>query len=126
MSVISITQKGSFDNIDQFLRQQTTSDISNILKKYGEKGVIALAQATPVDSSQTANSWYYEIVSRSGYCSIRWHNSHIEDGRPIAILLDYGHGTRNGGYVQGREYIMPAIQPIFDEILNEVTREVTK
>jgi hypothetical protein len=85
-----------------------------------------LAAATPEDSGLTAHSWSFDVVSRKGYYSIRWYNSHVVDGRPIAILLQYGHGTGTGGYVQGRDYIMPAIRPIFDQIEAEVWREVTR
>jgi hypothetical protein len=88
-------------------------------------GVNALASATPVESGETAAAWSYEIVHRQGYFSIRWHNSHVEGGRPIAILLQYGHGTRQGGYVQGQDYIMPAITPIFDQIDAEMRRVVS-
>lgn len=88
-------------------------------------GVQALASATPAESGETAAAWSYEIVRRRGYFSIRWHNSHVEDGRPIAILLQYGHGTRQGGYVQGRDYIMPAMRPIFDQIDAEMRRVVS-
>jgi len=98
------------------------------LEKYGAIGVAALKQATPVESSETANSWYYEIVDRPGYYSIHWLNSHIEDpGRiPVAVLIQYGHATGNGGYVQGRDYINPALQPIFDQIVADMWKEVTK
>jgi len=98
------------------------------LEKYGAIGVQALSQATPRDSGDTANSWYYEIVQRPGYYAIHWLNSHVEDpGRiPVAVLLQYGHATRNGGYVQGRDYINPAMRPIFDQIAAEMWKEVTK
>jgi hypothetical protein len=88
-------------------------------------GVAALSNATPVETGETANAWYYKIVRRKGYYSIRWYNSHIEDGMPIAVLLQYGHGTGTGGYVQGRDYINPAIRPIFDQMINDFWREVT-
>lgn len=128
MSGINFTQRGSFDNTVRYLEDINTSKISSILEKYGEKGVAALSEATPRDSGLTAESWYYEIVERAGYCSIRWHNSNRQGttGAPIAILIQYGHATRNGGWVEGRDFIMPAIQPIFDEILADVTEEVTK
>ena len=126
MSIITITQKGSFDKTERYLRDFDTHKIASILEPYGEKGVLALSAATPQDSGLTAQSWYYEIVEKSGYCSIRWKNKNIQDGRPIAILIQYGHATRNGGWVEGRDYIMPAIQPIFDQILSDVTKEVTK
>jgi hypothetical protein len=96
------------------------------LDKYGREGVAALASATPVESGLTANSWYYEIVRNKSSVSLQFLNSNIQNGVPIAIILQYGHGTRNGGWVEGRDYINPAIQPIFDEIVNNAWREVTK
>lgn len=126
MSIINVTQKGSFDNTERFLRRSTNIDLHSILEKYGPIGVKALSEATPEDTGLAASSWRYEIVERSGYSSIRWHNDDIEGGSPVVILLQYGHGTRNGGWVEGRDFIMPAIQPVFDQILEEVMREVTK
>lgn len=98
------------------------------LAKYGPIGVAALQAATPVESSETANSWYYEIVDKPGYFAIHWKNSNLEDpGQiPIAVLLQYGHATRNGGYVQGRDYINPALRPIFDQMATDMWKEVTK
>jgi hypothetical protein len=124
--MITITQKGNFNNTEKYLAGLSRLQLETILNKYGNLGVVALANATPIRTSRTANSWYFTIVARKGYYSIRWHNTHIEDGRPIAILLQYGHGTKNGGYVQGRDYIMPAIRPIFDQIAAEAWKEVTK
>jgi hypothetical protein len=124
--MITITQKGSFDHVEKYLDRLKKGDVFRVLNKYGSLGVNALSNATPVESGQTAGSWYFTVVQRKGYYSIRWHNTHIEDGRPIAILLQYGHGTRTGGYVQGRDYIMPAIRPIFDQMAAEAWREVTK
>ena len=86
----------------------------------------ALSSATPIDSGETANSWSYEITNKDGSATITFKNSNIQNGVPIAIILQYGHGTRNGGWVQGRDYINPAIQPIFDEIVNNAWREVTR
>lgn len=126
MSYITVTQKGSFDKTQRYLRGLDTSKIASILERYGEKGVTALSAATPQDSGLTSQSWYYDIIDKPGYCSIHWRNRNIQDNRPIAILIEYGHGTRNGGYVEGRPYIMPAIQPIFDAILSDITKEVTK
>jgi len=128
MSIVNVTQRGSFDHIESFLRSASTftSRIRPILEKYGPEGVHALSEATPKDSGLAANSWRYEIVERSGYISIRWHNSDIEGGQLVVILLQYGHGTRNGGYVQGRDFIMPAIEPIFEKINAEVEKEVMK
>jgi len=122
---ISITTKGNWDPTTVYLRRLQNLDLS-ILEKYGRQGVAALAAATPVDSSETANSWTFEIVKRKGYFSIRWRNTHVNDGQVIAVLLQYGHGTRNGGFVQGRDYINPAMQPIFDQIAEEAWREVTR
>jgi hypothetical protein len=125
MALIQFTQKGSFDHTEKYLNHLSKDNVFAILSKYGTKGMNALSNATPVDTGLTAESWYYEIKQRKGYYSIVWHNRHVEEGRPIAILIQYGHGTRNGGYVQGRDYIMPAIQPIFDEMANDVWKEVT-
>lgn len=124
--MITITQKGNFDTVTKYLNRLKKEDVFAVLNKYGSLGVNALSNATPVDSGETARSWYYTIKVRRGYYSIRWHNSNIENGIPIAVLIQYGHGTRNGGYVQGRDYIMPAIRPIFDQIAAEAWREVTR
>jgi hypothetical protein len=120
--MITITQKGSFNNTEKYLAKMKSAEQFATLSKYGSLGVNALSNATPVESGETAQSWYYTIVQRKGYYSIRWHNRHIEDGIPIAVILQYGHGTRNGGYVQGRDYIMPAIRPIFDQIAAEADK----
>lgn len=92
------------------------------LERYGNMGVVALSNATPRETGGTAEAWYYTTVHRPGYYSIRWHNRHIEDGVNIAVILQYGHGTRNGGWVEGRDYINPAIRPIFDMISAEADR----
>jgi hypothetical protein len=124
MSVIKVTQKGSFDKTERFLTKASSqiATIRPILQKYGPIGVRALSEATPKDTGLAANSWRYEIVERSGYISLRWHNDDIENGQVVVILIQYGHGTRNGGWVEGRDFIMPAIQPIFDKILAEIER----
>lgn len=96
------------------------------LGKYGAMGVRALAAATPEDSSLTANSWRYEIVKKPGYYAIHWLNSHVEDDIPVAILIQYGHATRNGGIVQARDYINPPMRPIFEQIAADMWKEVTK
>lgn len=95
------------------------------LEKYGQRGVSALASATPVESGLTASSWTYEIVRKPGSISINFNNTNIQNGVPIAVILQLGHGTGTGGWVEGRDYINPAIQPIFDEIVNEAWKEVT-
>jgi hypothetical protein len=124
--LITITQKGSFDNTERYLRKLSNLQLSAILNKYGRLGVDVLANATPADSGMTASSWSYTIVARPGYYSVRWHNSNAEYGVPVAILIQYGHGTKNGGYVEGRDFIMPAIRPIFDQLADEAWKEVTK
>ena len=124
--MITITQKGSYNNVQRWLQKLSTQEVFNVLSKYGSIGQNALSNATPVDTGETAASWYFTIQQRPGYYSIRWHNSHVEDGVPIAVILQYGHGTGTGGYVQGRDYIMPAIRPVFDQIVAEAWREVTR
>lgn len=123
---IYFEEKGDFSNTERYLARLKSSQKYAVLNKYGSLGVAALSNATPVESGQTAASWSYSIVERPGYYSIRWHNSHIENGIPIAVILQYGHGTGTGGYVQGRDYIMPAIRPIFDQMVAEAWREVTR
>ena len=123
---IEITQRGSFDHTERYLQHLSKDDLFATLSRYGSLGVSALSNATPVRSGLTAESWYYEIVERKGYYSIRWHNRNMHEGRPIAILIQYGHGTGTGGYVQGRDYIMPAIRHIFDQMAEEAWKEVTK
>lgn len=124
--MITLKQKGDFSKLTSYLERVKGVGKFSILDKYGREGVAALAAATPVDSGKTADSWYYEIEQKNGSATISFFNSNIQNGVPIAIILQYGHGTRNGGWVQGRDYINPAIQPIFDEITNKVWREVTK
>ena len=124
--MISFRQKGDFSKLTHFLERAKESVRIGDLDKYGREGVAALSSATPIDSGETANSWSYEITNKDGSATITFKNSNIQNGVPIAMILQYGHGTRNGGWVQGREYINPAIQPIFDEIVNNAWREVTR
>ena len=124
--MISFRHKGDFSKLTNFLEKAKETVHLGNLDKYGREGVAALASATPVDSGQTANSWYYEIERQNGSVSIVFNNSNVNKGVPIAIILQYGHGTGTGGWVQGRDYINPAIQPIFDEIANNAWKEVTK
>lgn len=122
--MIVIRQHGNFNNTERFLTRARKLDVRTILDRYGKEGVDALASATPVNTGLTASSWGYEVsVTKAGY-SIAWTNSNVVDGVPIAIILQYGHGTGTGGYVQGIDYINPAIKPIFDEIEAGVWREV--
>ena len=124
--MITFRQKGDFSKLTRYLERAKEVVKLGDLDKFGREGVGALASATPVDSGKTASSWSYEIKHKNGSVSISFYNSNIQNGVPIAIILQYGHGTRNGGWVQGRDYINPAIQPIFDKIANEAWREVTK
>lgn len=124
--MISIESKGSFKNTDAFLRRMRHSDIMKALARYGQEGINALAHGTPTDTGLTAGSWTYEVYEeRKKVYSIVWKNDHIEAGVPIVILLQYGHGTGTGGYVHGRDFINPAIRPIFDRIANDVWKVVT-
>lgn len=124
--MITFRQKGDFSKLTSFLEKAKEAVRIGDLDKYGREGVAALSSATPVRTGLTANSWYYEIEHQNGSVSIIFNNSNIIKGVPIAIILQYGHGTRNGGWVQGRDYINPAIQPIFDRIAKEAWEEVTK
>ena len=124
--MISFRQKGDFSKLTRFLEKAKETVKIGDLDRYGREGVAALSSATPVDSGLTASSWYYKINHGNGSVSITFHNSHINDGVPIAIILQYGHGTGNGGWVEGRDYINPAIQPIFDKIADNAWKEVTK
>lgn len=124
--MFSVSSSGSFDSTEAWLRKLATGDIFSRLESYGVEGVNALASATPVESGLTASSWIYEIIQDASSYSIVWSNTNVVDGRPIAILLQYGHGTGTGGYVQGRDYINPALQPIFDRIAAEVWKVVTE
>src|SRR5215204_3862703 len=124
--MITFTEKGNFNTTERYLRRLKSLELNAILNKYATIGQNALSNATPIDQGETASSWYYSIVQRPGYYSIRWHNRHDHDGIPIAVILQYGHGTGTGGYVQGRDYIMPAVRPVFDQIAADVAREVTR
>lgn len=123
--MFSIESSGSFKNLERFLGRAAKGDMFAMLEPLAREGVYALANATPVDSGISAESWDYEIRKTGGSYSISWTNSHVVDGRPIVILLQYGHGTGTGGYVQGRDFINPAIRPIFDRIANQVWKAVT-
>lgn len=124
--MISFRHKGDFSKLTHFLEKAKETVRIGDLDKYGREGVAALASATPIDSGLTASSWYYEITNKAGSATISFYNSNVQNGVPIAVILQYGHGTGNGGWVQGRDYINPAIRPIFDRIANEAWREVTK
>ena len=124
--MITFRHKGDFGKLTRYLEKAKKGAHLGVLDKYGREGVAALASATPVDSGATANAWGYEIEQSVGTVKITFTNSNIQNGVPIAIILQYGHGTGTGGWVQGRDYINPAIQPIFDKLVNDAWREVTK
>ena len=122
--MISFSQKGDVKKLNGYLERVKEKAKLGILDKYGREGVAALSAATPVRTGKTANSWYYEIERQNGQVSLVFKNSNIIDGTPIAIILEYGHATNNGGWVQGIDYITPALQPIFDKIAKEAWKEV--
>lgn len=124
--MISFRQKGDFSDLSHYLKKAKGLSSSSILDKYGREGVDALASATPKDSGETASSWYYEVKNDKGSTSIIFSNSNIKQGVLIAVILQYGHGTGTGGWVEGRDYINPAIQPVFDKIVEEAWKEVTE
>ena len=124
--MISFRQKGDFTKLDHYFERVKEAAKIGILDKYGQAGVSALSSATPVESGKTASSWYYEIKRQNGSVALEFYNSNVNNGVPIAVILQFGHGTGTGGWVQGRDYINPAIQPIFDKIAEDAWKEVTK
>jgi len=124
--MISFEQKGDFSKLTSFLNNLKGVFGLSDLDKYGKRGVDALASATPYDTGNTAGAWYYKINREGSSVSIEFCNRNVNQGVPIAIILQYGHGTGTGGWIEGRDYINPTIQPIFDEILNDVWKEVCK
>ena len=122
---ISFTSKGDFSKTIKFLNKVKNVKINDILSKYGKIGVNALTQATPKDSGVTSRSWNYKIEVNNDNASIVWYNTNVVKGVNIAVILQYGHGTRNGGWVEGRDYINPAMKPVFDKIADQVWKEVT-
>lgn len=123
--MIHIKQKGNFAKLDKYFEQIKKAANIDVLDKYGEAGVKALSAATPIDTGKTSQSWYYEIERKNGKVVLSFLNSNVNDGVPIAIILQYGHGTGTGGWVEGRDYINPAIRPIIDQIANDAWKEVT-
>lgn len=124
MEMINIKHSGNFKNTERFFSKALNTDYKSILEVYGDRGVAALRSATPVDSGETANAWGYVIEERKGRLAIIFTNTHIEKGVNIAIILNYGHGTASGAFVTGRNYIDPAIQPVFDRIADAAWKEV--
>lgn len=121
--MIGITSSGDLKKTDAFLKRLQKRDIYSDLDRYGKMGVSALSRATPVDSSLTANSWAYRII-RGRRPGIEWYNTNVVGGTPVVILIQYGHGTGTGGYVQGRDFINPAIRPIFNQISDDIWKKV--
>lgn len=122
--MIKISSSGDFSKTFKFLNFMSNWKIDKVLRKYGQQGVSALAAATPVESGITANSWSYEIKTSGQTATIYWSNSNVNKGVNIAVILQFGHGTGTGGYVQGRDYINPAMRPVFDKIAEDAWREV--
>ena len=123
--MVRLSAKGDFSKTFKFLEgARHLMNIPSVLEKYGQRGVDALSAATPLDTGKTASSWYYEVRESKDSYQLLFSNSNVNKGVPIAIILQYGHGTRNGGYVEGRDYINPALQPIFDELADKVWKEV--
>ena len=126
--MITFKHSGNFNNTESFFKRtkQILARYRSLLERYGEEGVSALAAATPTESGITATSWDYKISTTKSSLKISWTNSNVKDGVPIAVIIQYGHGTGTGGYVQGRDYINPAMRPIFDRIIQDIWAEVTK
>lgn len=124
--MISFEHKGNFESTSLFLKRAKEAEFLNRLDQVAKQGVLALIAATPIDSGETAASWDYEIVRTKSGATIYWTNSNINDGVPVAILIQYGHATDNGAYVQGTDFINPAMAPIFNDIAETAWREVTR
>lgn len=123
--MISFSSSGNFDKTLKFLAAMQKLNIGKICESQGQRGVHALMSATPEDSGRAANAWGYTIVQSKSSIMIGWTNSDIENGFPVALMIQYGHGTGTGGYIQGRDYINPAMRPIFDQIAETVWKAVT-
>lgn len=124
--LVTFKNRGDFSKTDKFFNRLLRRDYLNVLEKYGQQGVAALSASTPVKTGKTASSWEYIITHSPTETKIEWVNTNVVAGTNVAILLQYGHGTKNGGYVVGRDFINPALRPIFDKMANEVWKEVTK
>lgn len=124
--MIRFQQRGNFSKTEKLLKKSFGKDYRSVLEKYAQEGVRSLSDATPIESGETASSWDYDIIQNESSLSIVWKNYHINKGVNIAVILQYGHGTRNGGYVEGRDYINPALRPIFDKMAEAAWKEVTR
>lgn len=125
MSGITFRHRGDFKKTERFLKKSMGRDYMKVLDRFGAEGVSALSAATPIKTGETASSWSYEIVQNDNGFSIVWNNSHVEKGVNIAVILQYGHGTRTGGWVEGVDYVNPALRPIFEQLADSAWREVT-
>ncbi len=123
--MFSLKAEGSYNKTEKFLAKLARDDIFSKLSDYGQQGVNALSAATPYRTGETSSDWSYEVISKRGEHTISWKNSHMAGGVPLVILLQYGHGTGTGGYVQGRDFINPAMRPVMDQIANDVWKAVT-
>lgn len=123
--MFSIRQRGNFNKTEKFLKKSLGKNWHSILEKYGQLGVDSLSAATPVDSGMTASSWTYEIIQNESSMSIVWSNLNVVDGVNIAVILQYGHATKSGGWVEGTDYINPALKPVFDKLANDAWKEVS-
>lgn len=123
--MIKFTVTGSTKNTDRFLKKLQSANFRSGIDSIAQRGVVALQAATPADTGLTAMSWSYEIEEKNGTIIISWLNSNVVNGVPVAALIQYGHGTGTGGWVSGRDYINPAIKPIFEELANEFWKKVT-
>lgn len=124
--LVTFKNRGDFSKTDKFFNRLLKRDYLNVLEKYGQQGVAALSASTPVKTGKTASSWEYIITHSPTESKIEWVNTNVVAGTNVAILLQYGHGTKNGGYVVGRDFINPALKPIFDKMADEAWKEVTK
>lgn len=124
--MIRIKQSGDFKKTEKFLKKSFGRNYVDVLEKYGQQGVMALSAATPIDTGLTAVSWNYKIIQNESSLSVVWENSNVQKGINIAVILQYGHATRNGGYVEGIDYINPALRPIFEKMADAAWKEVTR
>ena len=124
--MITISSKGSFSNTEKFLKRSMKSNYNSIFEKYGKEGVRLLSSATPVDTGKTSESWTYDVKKSKRGISIEWSNSNVINGVQIAVIIQYGHGTQNGAYIQGQDYINPVIKPLFDILTNDIWKDVSK
>jgi hypothetical protein len=124
--VIGVEESGSFKNADEFLARMLNDNLAVRLRSYGQAGVHALAKATPLETGETSHSWGFRVIQEKKGPTIEWFNTHVNDGVVIAIIIQYGHGTGTGGYVPGIDYINPAMEPVFNKIMDDFWKEVTK